>query len=259
MPGAFVLHLDTQRPPALIKLRGWLYHALTPSFPELHGEPGPKPFALASAEDESGVWVRLSFLKDSLVEEAARILWNHLNRPLPLPPRNPRVLAIYEHAHPWSGKESWTKLMAAPPSADLPLEFLTPTFFRRKEANYPIPAPGLILSSLIRDWNAFAPEPVPPEVAERIAEYTTARYLNIRTLSATAHSRTVGFVGRVTLHLPKAAEEEARWLSRLGELAFFSGVGAKTTLGFGLTRRYVPHEGANPDRGANRRPPNSQP
>ena len=259
MPAAFVLHLDARRPPALVKLRGWLYHALTPAFPELHDRPPPKPFALATGRDDAGPWVRLSFLEAPLLKEAGRLLWQNLNRNLALPPQNPRVLAVYEHAHAWAGKKDWAELMSTPPSADLPLEFLTPTFFRRRDANYPVPAPGLILASLIRTWNTFAPEPVPPGVAERLVEHTTARHLNTRTLSATAHSRTVGFVGRVTLHLPRATEEEARWLSRLGELAFFSGVGAKTTLGFGLARRYELREGTHPDRGAHRRAPRRQP
>ncbi len=263
MPAAFVLHLNAQRPPALIKLRGWLYHALTPAFPELHDRPGPKPFALAAWGDASGVWARFAFLEDSLAKAAAGLLWERLNQPVPLPPENPRVLAVYEHAHPWSGRRDWGELMAAAPSADLPLEFQSPTFFRRRDANYPIPSPGLILASLIRDWNAFAPEPVPPEVAERLVEYTTARHLNVRTVSVTAHSRTPGFVGRVTLHLPRATEEEARWLARLGELAFFSGVGAKTTLGFGLVRRYELDgqgaKGAHPDGGAGGRSADRKP
>jgi CRISPR-associated endoribonuclease Cas6 len=50
---------------------------------------------------------------------------------------------------------------------------------------------------------------------------------------------TVGFVGKVVYHLPKATEEEALWLSALGRYAFFSGVGAKTSLGYGLARAFT--------------------
>ena len=253
MPGAFVLLYEAKERPSPIWLRAWIYNQLGELGRSLHASQGPKPFTTAVIEDKNSFWLRLSFTQDEAYEAALYRAWELMGRsPFGQQPDG-RVTAVFETAHELSGKRAWHELMEAPPSADLPLEFLTPTFFRRKEANYPIPVPGLILSSLIRDWNAYAPEPVPPEVAKRLVEYTTARHFNTRTLSATAHSRTVGFVGRVTLHLPRATEEEARWLSRLGELAFFSGVGAKTTLGFGLTRRYEIDESAHPNRRADRR------
>ena len=252
MPGAFVLLYEASKQPSPIWLRAWVYRQLGELGRSMHASQGPKPFSTAVIGNGDSFWLRFSFTQDAVYKAAIYRAWEFLGRPPFEQLPDGRIAAVFETAHELSGRKSWEELREAASSADLPLEFLTPTFFRRKEANYPIPDPGLILSSLIRDWNAFAPEPVPTEVAERLVEYTTARYLNTRTLSATAHSRTVGFVGRVTLHLPKASEEEARWLSRLGELAFFSGVGAKTTLGFGLTRRYKPPEGANTNRGARR-------
>ena len=259
MPGAFVLLYVASKRPSPIWLRAWLYRQLEELGRTIHASQGPKPFTTATMEAGNNFWLRFSFTQDAIYEAALYRAWKFLGQsPFEQLPKG-RIAAIFESAHDLSGKKSWHEITEAEPSADLPLEFLTPTFFRRKEANYPIPAPGLILSSLVRHWNAFAPEPVPEEVAGRLIEHTTARYLNIRTLSATAHSRTVGFIGRVTLHLPKATEEEARWLSRLGELAFFSGVGAKTTLGFGLTRRYEPHESVNTNRRTDRRSPSGQP
>jgi len=263
MPGAFVLLYEAIKRPSPIWLRAWLYKQLGTLGRSVHASQGPKPFAIAIKENSDGFWIRFSFSKDEVYEAALNRAWEFLYRsPFEKSPEG-RITAVFETAHELSGKKSWAELMAAAPSADLPLEFQSPTFFRRRDANYPIPSPGLILASLIRDWNAFAPEPVPPEVAERLVEYTTARHLNVRTVSVTAHSRTPGFVGRVTLHLPRATEEEARWLSRLGELAFFSGVGAKTTLGFGLVRRYELDgqgaKGAHPDGGAGSRSADRKP
>ena len=259
MPGAFVLLYEAIKRPSPIWLRAWLYRQLGTLGRSVHEEQGPKPFATAVIEGKEGFLLRLSFAHDTVYEAAIHQAWKSLGRvPFEKLPDG-QITAVFETAHALSGKKDWAELMSTPPSADLPLEFLTPTFFRRRDANYPVPAPGLILASLIRSWNAFAPEPVPPEVAERLVEHTTARHLNTRTLTKTAHAPAVGFVGRVTLHLPRATEEEALWLSRLGELAFFSGVGAKTTLGFGLTRRYELREGTHPDRGAHRRAPRRQP
>jgi len=50
----------------------------------------------------------------------------------------------------------------------------------------------------------------------------------------------VGFVGRVVYHLPKASPTEAQWLQALGRFAFYAGVGAKTSLGFGRARVFDP-------------------
>ena len=60
--------------------------------------------------------------------------------------------------------------------------------------------------------------------------------LGVRTLPARTEVDTAGFVGRVVYHLPRATEEEALWLSALGRFAFYSGVGAKTSLGYGRAR-----------------------
>ena len=53
------------------------------------------------------------------------------------------------------------------------------------------------------------------------------------------HSPQVGFVGRVTYRL-MAEDDAARCqLNALADLAFYSGVGMKTTMGMGQSRRVV--------------------
>ena len=238
MPAALVILLDTPRPPSPVHLRGWLYHTLTPRFPELHKGAGPRPFALAAgAGNDGGTWARFAFLDDALADAAAGALWDRLGKPLPLGKTQVRLLAVLEHAHPLAGKKSWPALLGAEPASDVLLEFLTPTLFKKGDVHYPVPDPERILRSLIRRWNAFAPERMAEGLILELSKKVTARFLNVHTRAAHGHTRTPGFVGRIALHFPKASEPEGRWVARLGELAFFSGVGAKTTLGFGLARR----------------------
>ena len=236
MPAAYVLHLQTDRPPSPVQLRGWLYHMLTPYEPSLHEGNGPRAFSLASGQEKPKIaWVRIAFLEDDLAQLAQTLFWENLKQALPLGKTRAKLLTVYEEAHPLSGRKSWDELMQAPPTQDVQLRFLTPTLFKKGASHYPVPDPERILQSLIRSWNRFAPERLPEEHALGLLKKITARHISVHTKSLNAHTRTPGFLGWVTLHLPKATDEERRWLARLGELAFFSGVGAKTTLGFGLT------------------------
>ena len=253
MPRAWVLDLLRDIPPEPIALRAWAYKNLGPSSKKVHDRQDPKPFRVSFLGKGKAEAIRISILDDALADELA----------VRLPDRfclgSVNVHLRQAERHPWSGFWSWEDLYAVKPSSTLVLEFKTPTFFRRQGVNYAIPEPTLILRSLERSWSIYSPYPIPPGLAKQMANRTSVTDLKIRSLAHKGHHRVNGFVGRVTLHLPRATEEEALWLSRLGELAFFSGVGAKTTLGFGLARRYELREGTHPDRGAHRRAPRRQP
>jgi CRISPR-associated endoribonuclease Cas6 len=45
-----------------------------------------------------------------------------------------------------------------------------------------------------------------------------------------------GFTGRITLHYPEHTSQVMQAIGRLGVLAFYSGVGAKTPYGMGQVR-----------------------
>ncbi len=239
MPKATVLQLAGQKTPSALQVQGWVYKVLARDHPSIHDAEGPKPFSVAvGTNGDKTSWVRVAFLDDGLARTFSEHVWE-LNPPvIPLGNGPARIAAILELSHPLAGENSWSELLSTTPAADLPLEFLRPTFFRRRGFNYPLPEPGLVLSSLAQKWSAYAPEPIGQADLTELINKTTVRFMNGQTVSARAHERTVGFVGRVTYHIPRASTKEALWLARLGKLAFFSGVGAKTTLGFGLVRMY---------------------
>ena len=243
MPSAIVVLLQTPAPPAGIHLRGWLYHALTPKFPNIHGQSPIRPFSIAfGRQDKDTSWARFAFLNDEMARYLTNELWQLRGRALKFGNKKTTVIEVFEYGHPFAGKKNWQKLLDCAPNSDLALEFITPTLFKKGDLHYPVPVPERILESLIRHWNAFAPEPITKSMKDALLQKATFRFLKAYTTTTQAHTLTPGFVGRATLHLPKATEEEARWLSRLGELAFFSGVGAKTTIGFGLTRKVAEDE-----------------
>ncbi len=236
---ALVLPLEGPALPQALHARGWVYNLLRETAPEVHDAAGPKPFTVGVGGRPNAPWLRLTCLTEEVYAALSPALWRRVGLEVRLGEDTYRIKAVLEAEHPWAGLVTWPRLFQGEAGPDLGLEFASPTFFRRQGANYPLPEPRLVLGSLIERWNAHAPTPVPPGVAARLVEATTLRYLNGRTVSAVGHDRTVGFRGRVTYHLPRASAEEARWLAALGRFAFFSGVGAKTTLGFGQVRPYA--------------------
>ncbi len=231
---ALVILLEGETPPEPLGLRGFFYALLEEVAPEVHDQ-GENPFALGFGGREGAYWARVSLLREDLYSRLAPRLFAlegreaRLGRPF-------RVRAVLQEGHPWAGVATYSRLFQGPGSRDLPLRFHSPTFFRRKGVHYPLPEPRLVLESLLRRLEAFGPLKAPEGVREALLERTTVRFLEGRTQPARTEVDTVGFVGRAVYHLPRATEEEALWLSALGRFAFFSGVGAKTSLGYGLAK-----------------------
>jgi len=234
---ALVLVLEGEASPEPLGLRGFFYTLLKEAFPEVHDQ-GENPFALGFGVWKGQPWARVSLLKEELYARLSPGLFALEGREVRLG-RPYRVRAVLQEGHPWAGLTTYPRLFQGPGSPNLPLRFYSPTFFRRKGAQYPLPEPRLVLESLLRRLEAFGPLKAPQEVREALLERTTIRFLEGRTQMARTEVDTVGFVGKVVYHLPRATEEEALWLSALGRYAFFSGVGAKTSLGYGLVRPYA--------------------
>ncbi|MEZ0322334.1 MAG: CRISPR-associated endoribonuclease Cas6 [Thermus sp.] len=238
---AVVLLLEGEGPPEPLGLRGFFYGLLREVAPEVHDQ-GENPFALGFGGKEGAFWARVSLLREDLYGKLSPRLFAlegeevRLGKPF-------RVRAVLQEGHPWAGVTTYPRLFQNPLGPDLPLRFHSPTFFRRKGVHYPLPEPRLVLESLLRRLEAFGPVKAPEGVREALLERTTVRWLEGRTLKAETEVDSVGFVGRVVYHLPRAAEEEQAWLWALGRFAFFAGVGAKTALGYGRAKAFALGEG----------------
>lgn len=230
---AVVFQLAEGPLPAALHVRGWLYHQIREHAPDLHDENGPMPFTVSVISGEHSS-VRLTFLRANLYLKLEPVLRELQVLPLAAPHR---VVGFAESGHRWAGASSFATLLEGVPSADAHLQFASPTSFRRKGSSYPLPEPRLVFGSLRERWNAHAPVPVPEELGAALTERLTLRHLALRSRGDAA-LHMIGCTGRATYHLPRATPEEARWLTALARFAFFSGVGAKTTAGFGRARLY---------------------
>lgn len=225
----------------------------------LHADDGPKPLTCSdimggrsSAEGRvlqagEGCMLRVTGLTAPV---AAALTTAILTRPpttWPVADSTLRVVGAQcdPAADAWSGRTSYEALAAAQlarmerPDRQVTLDFYTPTTFKSGGMHVPLPLPSLVFGNLVDRWNAFSPIALSPEV-RRFGEEMVAisRYkLESRSVAFKAGSQRIGGVGRVTY---RAIGGDRYWLGvmqMLADFAFYSGVGALTTAGFGQARR----------------------
>jgi CRISPR-associated endoribonuclease Cas6 len=117
-------------------------------------------------------------------------------------------------------------------SDDITLEFLSPTSFKQKQYVQPFPLPEFVFGSLLRRWNAFAPEAVQfPSVMWQglVSSYE----LKTHALKMEGGAE-IGSVGWVRYRFPN--REQARIATTLAHFSAFAGVGRKTAMGMGQTQ-----------------------
>lgn len=235
---ATVLLLEGEEIPSPEHVRGWFYRVLSGFAPALHDAHELKPFTLGILRRKQTA-IRITFLEEPLHAASSPSLWSLVGKDLRLGSNLFRVRAVVEDGHPWARLSSYRRLFHGEPVRDYPLHFASPTLFKRHGMHYPLPEPRLVFGSLLARFEAFSPVTPPSDLQDSI-ERLTLRAVRIHTHPIQHAVRAVGFTGRVVYHLPGASQEEARWLTALWRFAFFSGVGAKTTLGFGMSKPYAP-------------------
>ncbi len=144
--------------------------------------------------------------------------------------------------HPWAGQSSYESLAtpalaraASDPPTRWTLEFAAPVTFRQRGMNQPLPTADLVFGSLLDKWNAFASLALPEEVRRFASECMAVSRFDLRSLAEPTKSGAwqIGAVGRCTY---TATNRDRYWLACidiLANFAFYSGVGAGATRGFG--------------------------
>lgn len=113
--------------------------------------------------------------------------------------------------------------------------FLTPLSFRKNGIQQTFPLPELVFSSLLKTWNAFSEIKFPEGIRKKFSCIAVARY-NLHTeLWHFSRYKIFGSRGGISYDFSKGfSEEEIKILNSLSELANFSGVGYKRTMGMGM-------------------------
>jgi len=224
----------------------------------LHGEDGPKPFTCSNlfggkrqggqvlANPDDALWLRYTGLS---AEVSAFLRAPPIALEVELDGAVFRVTATTSDAttDERAGQTTYETL-AAPyllsrERADtrITLRFASPTAFRSRGQNVPLPLPGSVFGSLVDRWNAFSPMALPDEMRRFAEECIALSEFRGRTrmLHGKAGSKQIGFVGTARF---VATNKDRYWIGLmnvLADFAFYAGVGYQTTQGMGLVRRLV--------------------
>ena len=239
---------------------------------EIHSADGLKPFSTAlllnqKQRREEQLWpgemvrIRFTFLDDSLYPLLARYFLSTPDISLEMVRTElvvTRVLATPASGELWAGYASFEEIYerASEENKTFCFDFSAPTFFKRgggpayPDLTVPLPLPELVFGSLLQNWNRFST--VPFEEAALLKDLcahhmeishwrggSQAARLVFRNGKASYQTVTVpGFVGRCSIRLVGSHDPRLiKALNALANLAFYAGVGAKTTMGFGVARR----------------------
>lgn len=239
---------------------------------EVHDTAGLKPFSTALLLSErqrraesicagEEVKIRFTFLDDTLYPLLARYFLSAPDLTLDLVRTElvvARILSTPQSGEEWAGYAAFPELWEQASDHEHFFSFLfaTPTFFKRgggptyPDLMVPLPLPDLVFGSLLRSWNqfsqmAFLDAPLLKEVCAHHLEVTHHRIISqvARLVFPQEHGqyRTTtfpGFVGACSFRLVELHDTNIiKTLNALADLAFYAGIGARTTMGFGVTRR----------------------
>lgn len=238
----------------------------------VHGVEGLKPFSTAlllterqrraeSLRAGEELKIRFTFLDDSLYPLLARYFLSTPDLSFDLVRTEltvSRILSTPQSGEEWAGFSSFAEIYANASDSEkhFSFHFATPTFFKRgggpayPDLLVPLPLPDLVFGSLLRNWNQFAPTSFVEanllkeicshhvEIAHHRISSQLARLIFPRDDGTYRTTTFPGFVGSCSFRLVELHDQSIiQTLNALADFAFFSGVGAKTTMGCGVARR----------------------
>ena len=249
-----------------------LQKASTAKGDEVHDTSGLKPFSTALLLTDrqrraEGIRVgeelkfRFAFLDDSIYPLLSRYFLTTPDLTLELVQTELTVARILTTPHSdeaWAGYSSFEDLYKQASDEDkrFSFHFATPTHFKRgggptyPDLMVPLPLPDLLFGSLLRNWNQFSALPFSEEallkdIFAHNLEMTTHRISSQQARlvfqKADGTYRTTafpGFIGKCSFRLLEMHDASVvKQLNALADLAFFSGLGARTPMGFGVACR----------------------
>ncbi|OYD97549.1 CRISPR-associated endoribonuclease Cas6 [Nostoc sp. 'Peltigera membranacea cyanobiont' 210A] len=186
-------------------------------------------------------WWRISLLDDTLFSKLTQ-LWLNLNpnRPWHLGPADLYITSIQgtpQSIQPWANASTYAQLYeeASDCNSSINLNFSTPTAFRQGQYDTTLPTRESVFNSLLSRWNKYSGI----EFTQIAIESIFPSFVNIHTeILADSRSKFIGIIGEVTYKILGAVEPiQIKQINALADFALYAGIGRKTTMGMGMTRR----------------------
>lgn len=222
---------------------------------ELHEMDGPKPFTTATifsgyhrktgsiSGTPGRLSLRLTFLSDEVFAQFLKSALEWSDRQLQLGSAHFKVEQVHlvDVNKPQKKFCSYEELLTtAVAEHSISLQFLSPAVFRSEgKRNVLFPEPQLVFGSLLNRWNAFSSIKLSADLLQCFnSQILLARYKLETGMLNFGNYQEAGFTGQCSFILgDKLLEQQMKAINALAEFAFYSGVGAKTTMGMGQTRR----------------------
>ena len=191
--------------------------------------------------ENTPIWWRISLLDDGLFDRLTQ-LWQQLNfeSPWHLGPTDLYVTSIVSQPQshqPWVNCCSYVELFdrASDTERHIAFTFCTPTNFRQGVYDSAMPSRESVFGSLANRWNKYSKIAIEPTFTEAIFP----SFFNIRTEVCTdSRSKFIGCVGEVSYRIMGDIDPATiKQINALADFALYSGVGRKTPMGMGMTRR----------------------
>ncbi|WP_448523154.1 CRISPR-associated endoribonuclease Cas6 [Pseudothermotoga sp.] len=149
-----------------------------------------------------------------------------------------RAVMVDETKSKWascvSSEQLWNE---KEPERHVKIRFHTPTLFKTGDLCLCEPDPQKVFTSLLRKFNKYSEIKFREDLSEKFKQVKIAEQnTKLRTVSMDQITLT-GFIGDVVFEVPENDEELLKAVNVLSSFAFYSGVGYKTTMGFGQAER----------------------
>ncbi|WP_017652459.1 CRISPR-associated endoribonuclease Cas6 [Fortiea contorta] len=190
---------------------------------------------------ETPCWWRISLLDDTLFSKLTQ-LWLNLNpnHPWHLGPADLYITTIQgtpQSTQPWANACSYAQLyeQASDRETTIRLTFSTPTAFRQGKFDTTLPTRECVFNSLLTRWNKYSGI----DFTDIAIESIFPSFINIHTeILADSRSKFIGLLGEISYRLLGEVEPmQIKQINALSDFALYAGVGRKTTMGMGITRR----------------------
>ena len=196
-------------------------------------------------------WFRITSLEASLSEFLVESLAGPAAPALP-PVLNREFELVYVTTgpakHPWAATETYPNLLSMVAAAQLnrrtsrttkvKLLFTAATTFKSNGRSLALPLPVQTFLSLANRWNAFSNQPIEVAFGEWLEQNVSISSYELKSEliwleGSPTGPKLVGFRGWCEYVSFSSDEEWNYLLDLLARFAFFSGIGYKTTWGFG--------------------------
>jgi CRISPR-associated endoribonuclease Cas6 len=190
---------------------------------------------------ETSCWWRISLLDDRLFGQLTK-LWLNLNpqQSWHLGSADLTITSIQgtpQSTQPWANACSYQELFdrASDSNRTLRLAFTTPTSFRQGKYDSALPTRECVFNSLLSRWHKYSGI----ELADCSIESIFPSAFDIRTeVSNDYIGKFIGTIGDVKYQIMgDVMPLQIKQLNALADFALYAGVGRKTPMGMGMTRR----------------------